>query len=174
MTDVAKTTTARPARRFSLDRRRFLTASAALGATAASGVAAQATETPAELIVVNARITTMDPDRPEATALAARDGLFVAVGSEQDVARFRGAFTTVIAAQGRRLIPGLNDSHTHSIRGGVNYTYEVRWDDVDSLEEGLHRLREQVARTPEGQFVRVVGASLNISSRKSACPPWPN
>ena len=170
MTDVAKTTPARPARRFSLDRRRFLTASAALGATAASGVAAQTTEPTAERIVGNARITTMDPDRPEATALAARDGLFVAVGSEQDVARFRGAFTTVIDAQGRRLIPGLNDSHTHSIRGGVNYTYEVRWDDVDSLEEGLHRLREQVARTPEGQFVRVVGGFSEHQFKEKRLP----
>lgn len=163
---------ARPAPRFAIDRRKFLGASAALGAVAAAAgpAFAQGGEAPAELIVVNARITTMDPSRPEATALAARDGVFMAVGAEPDVAPFRGAFTTVIDAGGRRLIPGLNDSHTHSIRGGVNYTYEVRWDDVDSLEEGLHRLREQVARTPDGQFVRVVGGFSEHQFKEKRLP----
>lgn len=166
----------RPRSRFAIDRRRFLGTAAALSAASVAGPAlaqqsalAQESEA-ADLIVVNARITTMDPERPEASALAARDGTFVAVGAEPDVAPFRGPFTTVVDAGGRRLIPGLNDAHTHSIRGGVNYNYELRWDDVDSLEEGLHRLREQAERTPEGQFVRVVGGFSEHQFKEKRLP----
>jgi predicted amidohydrolase YtcJ len=55
------------------------------------------------------------------------------------------------------VIPGLNDSHIHVIRGGLNYHLELRWDDVRSLTDALSRLREQAARTPPPQWVRVVG-----------------
>ncbi len=69
----------------------------------------------------------------------------------------RGGGSTVINANGRRLIPGLNDTHTHTVRGGLNYALELRWDGVTSLKQGLQMLREQVSRTPQGQWVRVVG-----------------
>ena len=65
--------------------------------------------------------------------------------------------TQVIDAGGRRVIPGLNDSHIHLIRGGLNYHLELRWDGVPSLADALRRLREQAARTPPPQWVRVVG-----------------
>jgi len=55
------------------------------------------------------------------------------------------------------VIPGLNDSHTHLIRGGLNYNMELRWDGVASLADALRMLREQARRTPAPQWVRVVG-----------------
>ena len=57
----------------------------------------------------------------------------------------------------RTVIPGLNDSHLHLIRGGLNFNLELRWDGVPSLADGLRMLREQAQRTPPGQWVRVVG-----------------
>ncbi|MEM9013047.1 MAG: amidohydrolase [Pseudomonadota bacterium] len=159
-----------PKSRFALDRRHFLLSSAALAATTAARPGYGQTNAPADLIVTNARITTMDPARPEASALAARDGVFVAVGDMADVAPFQGAFTAVIDAGGRRLIPGLNDSHTHGIRGAVNYNMEVRWDAVDSLEEGLHLLRLQADRTPEDQFIRVVGGFSEHQFKEKRLP----
>ena len=62
-----------------------------------------------------------------------------------------------IDLKGRRVIPGLNDSHLHVIRGGLNYNMELRWDGVPSLADGLRMLKEQAQRTPPGQWVRVVG-----------------
>jgi predicted amidohydrolase YtcJ/antibiotic biosynthesis monooxygenase (ABM) superfamily enzyme len=112
---------------------------------------------PAELLVVNARVVTLDSARPRATAFAVRGGRFVAVGDAAVVTRLRGARTRVVDAGGRTVIPGLNDSHTHVIRGGLNYHLELRWDGVPSVAEALRRLREQAARTPRGQWVRVVG-----------------
>jgi predicted amidohydrolase YtcJ len=112
---------------------------------------------PADLIVRNARITTLDKTRPSAKAIACRAGVVVAVGDEDDVLPLRGPGTRVIDAGGRRMIPGLNDTHTHTVRGGLNYALELRWDGVTSLKQGLAMLREQVQRTPPGQWVRVVG-----------------
>ena len=57
----------------------------------------------------------------------------------------------------RTVIPGLNDSHLHLIRGGLNYNLELRWDGVPSLADALRILKEQARRTPPPQWVRVVG-----------------
>ena len=71
--------------------------------------------------------------------------------------RQRGPTTLVIDAGRRTVIPGLNDSHLHLIRGGLNYNMELRWDGVPSLADALRMLREQARRTPPPQWVRVVG-----------------
>lgn len=110
-----------------------------------------------DLIVHNAKITTLDRARPSARAVAVRNGTIVGVGDDDAMLRLRGRGTTVINAQGRRLIPGLNDTHTHTVRGGLNYALELRWDGVTTLKQGLEMLRQQVKRTPPGQWVRVVG-----------------
>ncbi|MEU6820213.1 amidohydrolase [Streptomyces atriruber] len=116
-----------------------------------------ATANAADLVVRNAKIHTGDPGRPRAGALAVRDGVLTAVGDDKDVAALIGPGTKVVDALGRRLVPGLNDSHLHVIRGGLNYVLELRWDGVPTLRQGLAMLREQAARTPKGQWVRVVG-----------------
>jgi len=113
--------------------------------------------TGADLIVHNAKIATLDSAQPEATALAVRDGRFIVVGSDSDVQAHRSTRTTVIDANGRRVIPGLNDSHTHVIRGGLSYHLELRWDGVPSLADALCMLKDQAKRTPPPQWVRVVG-----------------
>jgi predicted amidohydrolase YtcJ len=111
----------------------------------------------ADLILHGGRLTTLDPANPTATAVAVRGGRFVAVGGDGDVLRLRGPTTQVIDAGGRTVIPGLNDSHLHLIRGGLNYNLELRWDGVPSLADALRMLREQARRTPSPQWVRVVG-----------------
>ncbi|MGW7823571.1 amidohydrolase [Streptomyces puniciscabiei] len=123
-----------------------------------SGVRAAGSATEiADLVVRNGKFHTGDPAYAHATAAAITDGVFVAVGDDATVTPYVGASTRVIDAVGRRVIPGLNDSHTHVIRGGNNYLLELRWDGVRSLREALTMLREQAARTPTGQWVRVVG-----------------
>ncbi|MFJ7593292.1 amidohydrolase [Streptomyces sp. NPDC097617] len=111
----------------------------------------------ADLLVRNAKVFTGDPDRPEARAVAIRDGRVAALGDDHDLAHLVGPGTRVVDALGRRVIPGLNDSHLHVIRGGLNYVLELRWDGVRSLRHALAMLREQAGRTPKGQWIRVVG-----------------
>ncbi|WP_232492674.1 amidohydrolase [Novosphingobium kaempferiae] len=109
-----------------------------------------------DTIIVNAKITTLDRENPQAEAVAIRDGRFLAVGSEQEV-RAAAPEATVIDARGHRLIPGLIDSHMHIIRGGLNFNMELRWDGVTSLSEAMAMLKKQVDNTPAPQWVRVVG-----------------
>jgi predicted amidohydrolase YtcJ len=127
---------------------------AVLGCAAAM---AQQQQQPADLIVTNAKVITVDTQRPQATAFAVKDGTFVAVGDDADMAPHRGEQTRVIDARGHTIIPGLNDSHAHVVRGGRFYNLELRWDGVDALAHGLAMIREQAERTPKGQWVRVVG-----------------
>jgi predicted amidohydrolase YtcJ len=109
-----------------------------------------------DLIIVNAKVTTLDRENPAADAIAIRDGRFLIVGGEAEV-RAAAPGAAVIDAARRRVIPGLIDSHTHVIRGGLNYNMELRWDGVPSLSQAMAMLKAQVDRTPPPQWVRVVG-----------------
>src|SRR5438477_4977136 len=110
----------------------------------------------ADLILHNGCITTLDPQTPEATNLAIKDGRALAVDDAEEYQR--GPATKVIDLQGRRVVPGLNDSHLHVIRAELSYNMELRWDGVPSLADALRMLKEQAQRTPPGQWVRVVGS----------------
>jgi len=110
----------------------------------------------AELILHNAKIATNGvPSFVEAMAVTA--GRIAAVGKDDDILRLRGPQTQVIDGRRRTVIPGLNDSHMHPIRGGLSYNLELRWDGVPSLADALRMLKEQAARTPAPQWVRVIG-----------------
>ena len=111
----------------------------------------------ADLVLLNGRFATQNDRRAFASAVAIKGGKFVAVGEAKDVAVWRGRGAKVIDLGNRTVIPGLNDSHLHLIRGGLSYNLELRWDGVPSLADGLRMLREQARRTPAPQWVRVVG-----------------
>ncbi len=144
------------------DRRDVLKRGIAAGLLGWSGgeVMADAATAPgdaADLILTNGRVTTLDSRKPRAAAVAVKGGAILAVGSDEEALRHRGAATRVVDLGGRTVIPGLNDSHLHLIRGGLNYNLELRWDGVPSLADALRMLRDQAARTPAPQWVRVVG-----------------
>ncbi|WP_454881293.1 amidohydrolase [Sphingobacterium detergens] len=111
----------------------------------------------ADLILYNGKITHFDSAQQEMSAVAIQDGKFIAVGIDKEVLQFANTRTKLIDLKGKRVVPGINDSHIHLIRGGLNYNLELRWDGVPSLADALRMLREQVDRTPHPQWVRVVG-----------------
>ncbi|MDY0975621.1 amidohydrolase [Massilia sp. CFBP9012] len=129
----------------------------ALALFAAGTLAASTAHAQADLILTNGKIATMASDGEFVQALAVKDGKIAATGSNERVLRLKQKDTRVVDVGGRTVIPGLNDSHTHVIRAGLNYNMEVRWDGVRSLRRAMEMLREQAARTPEGQWVKVVG-----------------
>jgi predicted amidohydrolase YtcJ len=90
-------------------------------------------------------------------AMAVTDGRISATGTSDDLLRKRTDATEVINLGGKTVIPGLNDSHLHVIRGGLHYNMELRWDGVPSLADAMRMLKEQARRTPAPQWVRVVG-----------------
>ncbi|WP_010485199.1 amidohydrolase [Pseudomonas sp. S9] len=111
----------------------------------------------ADLILFNGRLHTVDREKPEATAVAIKDGRFVVVGSDAEAMAMRNSATQVVDLQRRTVVPGLNDSHLHLIRGGLNYNLELRWEGVPSLADALRMLKAQAEVTPAPQWVRVVG-----------------
>jgi len=111
----------------------------------------------ADTILHSGRITTNDPAAPETAAVAFAGGRVLATGTDADILALAGPATRRIDLRGRRAVPGLIDSHMHVIRGGLNYTLELRWDGVRSLADAMAMLARQVARTPSPQWVRVVG-----------------
>ncbi|WP_037585863.1 amidohydrolase [Stenoxybacter acetivorans] len=111
----------------------------------------------ADMILINGQFSTLDRSKPQAQAVAITNGVFSAVGSEAEILAHRGERTAVIDLKGKRVIPGLIDSHQHIIRGGLSYNLELRWDGVPTLAEAMRRLKEQVDNTPAPQWVRVVG-----------------
>jgi predicted amidohydrolase YtcJ len=111
----------------------------------------------ADLIITNGKVATMVKEGSFAQAVAMKDGKIEAVGSNAQILKLKKADTQVIDAGGRTVIPGLNDSHLHVIREGLNYNAELRWDGVTSLKKAMEMLKEQAARTPEGAWIKVVG-----------------
>src|ERR1700676_5024375 len=111
----------------------------------------------ADLVLYNGRFSTLDRSNASPDAVAIADGRFLAVGSARDVEATASETTKRIDLQGRRVIPGLIDSHMHIIRCGLSYNLELRWDGVRSLSTALQMLKAQVDRTPAPQWARVIG-----------------
>ena len=85
-----------------------------LAATFAHTVTTQGAP-PADLVLLDARILTVDAAFRTAAALAVRDGRFVAVGSNNDVRRHIGSTTQVIDGRGRTVVPGFIDTPVHAL-----------------------------------------------------------
>ncbi|QJT79448.1 amidohydrolase [Kosakonia sp. MUSA4] len=111
----------------------------------------------ATLILTRGKIHTLDREKPLVEAVAIADGKILATGSHDHILSYATEATQVIDLRGQTAIPGLNDSHLHLIRGGLNYNLELRWEGVPSLADALRMLKDQAARTPSPQWVRVVG-----------------
>jgi predicted amidohydrolase YtcJ len=110
-----------------------------------------------DLILLNGRFTTLDKSKPTATAVAIKDGKFIAVGEDSEISPLKSDSTRTVDLNGRSALPGLIDNHLHIIRGGLNFNMELRWDGVRSLATAMEMLKAQVAITPPPQWIRVVG-----------------
>src|SRR5262249_7535454 len=150
-------------------RRRALEALGAFGAGVALPALTKELPMTADLLLVNARVTTLDRANPEAEAVAISKGVIAALGTTRElVQRFPDAKR--IDAKGRGAVPGIYDSHMHIIRGGLNYNLELRWDGVPTLAEAMDMLKAQVARTPAPQWVRVVGGFTEYQFAEKRMP----
>ena len=122
-----------------------------------SAIGQQRGDKMAHTILMNGDVATLDPANPTVAAISVEDGLIGAVGTDEEIMRLRSDDTRIIDLGKRTVIPGLNDSHTHVIRGGLHYNMELRWEGVPSVADALRMLKDQADRTPAPQWVRVVG-----------------
>ncbi len=118
----------------------------------------------------NGKITTLVKSSSEVTAIALADGFVSAIGSDRDICALAKPGAKMIDLKGKRVIPGLNDSHLHLIRGGLNYNMELRWDGIHSLADALTMLKIQADRTPAPQWVRVVGGWSEFQFKERRMP----
>ncbi len=123
-----------------------------LVAGAALLVACAPAPEPADLVLRGGRIVTLDPSRPEATALASRGDRIVAVGTDAEIAPFVGAETEVIDLEGRLALPGFIEGHGHfSGLGRALDTLDLRnartWDEI------VERVAAEAARRPAGSWI---------------------
>jgi predicted amidohydrolase YtcJ len=128
------------------------------------------TQQKADLILYNGKISTLDANYPEASNLAIGQGRILAVDDAEGYSSLTRESTKRINLNGRRLIPGLNDSHLHVIRGGLFYNLELRWDGVPSISQALEQLKEQADRTPPPQRVRVIGGWNEFQFKEGRMP----
>ncbi len=106
----------------------------------------------ADVIVTNARVWTVDADRPKAEAVAVIGERIVAVGTASEIDAWRGEKTKVVDAAGKVLLPGFNDAHVHFVSGGMQLD-SVDLRDADSPKEFAARIEAQVKKTPKGEWL---------------------
>ena len=126
-----------------------LLAAPALG-VAAAGTHARPTVDP-DLVLVNGRVLTIDPDVPTAEAFAVKNGRFVAIGSSADMRSLATRATTIIDADRMTVTPGFIDAHCHP--GEIEELYDVSAD-LRSIQEIQQALRKRAQDTPPGHWVR--------------------
>lgn len=90
-------------------------------------------------------------------SVAMSGGRILAVGASRELAPLIASHTRVVDLDGRRVIPGLIDSHIHLVRGGLRWASDVRWEDVASLVEGLDRIHRAAVEREPGEWVVVLG-----------------
>lgn len=108
---------------------------------------------PADVVIVNATIRTMDKTLPRAEAVAIYKNRIAAVGTTKEIRALAGKQTTrIIDAEGKLVLPGFNDSHVHFLDGGYSL-FNVDLRDAKSPEEFARRIGAFAKRIPKGQWI---------------------
>src|SRR2546421_7968058 len=95
----------------------------------------------ADTIILNARIYTVNPQQPAAEALAISGEKILAVGTKNEIEKYRGASTRIIDAQGHLVLPGFVDCHIHFMDGSMGLT-RVDLNDAKTVAEIQKRVKE--------------------------------
>ena len=116
-----------------------------------------ASAAPADLLLINGKIVTLDAASRVEEALAIEGDHIAATGTTDELRKLAGPSTQIIDLGGRTVIPGLIDSHIHAIRAGFRFASEVNWEGAASTDEALARLRSAAARDKPEAWLVVAG-----------------
>ncbi len=115
---------------------------------------------PADIVLLNGGIYTVDADRNWAEAVAIVNGEIVSVGDNEDVRRFIGDATEVVDLQGRMAMPGIHDSHIHPLEGGYEQVY-CNVAEAGSVADLISALTA-CEKTHDGEWFNAVGLNLGM------------
>ncbi len=107
---------------------------------------------PADILIVHAKVYTLDPQKPWAQAIAIRHGKIQAVGRDEEVERYRGIGTKWIDAGGKLVLPGFTDCHLHFLRGSLSLD-QVRLEGSKDVADLQKRLRAYAAQHPGTDWI---------------------
>lgn len=116
-----------------------------------------AVKAPAELVLTNGKIVTVDKTFSIQEAVGISAGRFVAVGTDGELRRWTGPRTRVVNLGGRTVIPGLVDSYIHATAGCMTWDSELHWELTKSLENGLRQIAAAAQKKPAGSWIVVAG-----------------
>jgi predicted amidohydrolase YtcJ len=108
---------------------------------------------PADLLLINGKIVTLDAAASVKEALAIEAGKISATGTTEELRKLAGSSTKIIDLGGRTVIPGLIDSHIHAIRAGFRFATEVSWEGAGSISDALERLRVAAREKPDAWLI---------------------
>ncbi|MBB6522139.1 amidohydrolase [Pseudoteredinibacter isoporae] len=108
----------------------------------------------ADLFIENAHIVTMNPDQPNAKAVAIKDGRILALGDKNSLTPYLGEHTKRLDAKGAMLMPGFNDAHVHPTVGAVKDLFECNFPFTASPKDIQQQLRKCVAERPQDLWIR--------------------
>jgi hypothetical protein len=109
-------------------------------------------QVPADLVLINGKIWTVNASRPQAEAVACSGGRITAVGTTAEILPLAGKGTRVIDLQGKLAVPGFNDAHVHLIEGGAHLA-SVQLRDARTEEEFRERIRKFAATLKPGRWI---------------------
>jgi len=114
----------------------------------------------ADLVIINAKVITVDQDFSIKQAVAVRDGKIAAVGTDEDVKPFIGSETRVLNLKGKPLLPGINESHMHAPFFGASrppLSLDLTYPAVQSIPDMVAALKQKVAEVEPGEWIRGFG-----------------
>jgi predicted amidohydrolase YtcJ len=107
---------------------------------------------PADLIIRDAHIVTVDPKFSIAQAAAIRDGRFIAVGSDADVMKSKGPNTRVVDLHGKTVLPGFNDTHVH-LTAGEELPLQVDLTHIHSIKQIQTAIAARAKQVKPGEWI---------------------
>jgi predicted amidohydrolase YtcJ len=114
----------------------------------------------ADWVLINGQILTVDADFGITQAMAVKDGLILATGSNEEMMNYAGLESEVTDLVGQTVVPGLIDNHMHFVRGTKHWYRLVRWDGIKSRAQALEMVKERAAQLPEGEWLMVMGGFI--------------
>ena len=107
----------------------------------------------ADLIIHNGKIVTVDKDFSITEAVAVKDGKFLRVGTEQWVLESAGPDTNIVDLNGKTVLPGFNDTHSHMTTMGVNLPTMIDLTEITSIADIKQAVAERVKVTEKGEWI---------------------